>query len=145
MKLFIVESPSKCKKLRKILGSEYTITASVGHVRSIPRKGLNIDVKNDFTPVFEITHDRKKVVKEIKTLAEKADEIILATDPDREGEAISWHIYELLNAKCKKKCKRVSYNAITKSAVLEAMKNKREIDMDQVHAQHTHRVPTRAY
>ena len=96
MKLFIVESPSKCKYIQGYLGSEYKVRASVGHVREIPKKGLNIDIKNNFEPVFKISSGKQSVVKELKDLANKADEVILATDPDREGESIAWHIYELI-------------------------------------------------
>lgn len=140
MKLFIVESPNKCSKLRGYLGSEYKVAASVGHIRQIPKKGINIDIKNDFTPKFEVSSDKKKVVKELKTLAKEADEIILATDPDREGEAISWHIYDLLPASDKKKCRRVTFSEITKKAVLKSLDNKREIDMDLVDAQKARQV-----
>jgi len=140
MKLFIVESPSKCKYLREYLGDGWKVTPSVGHIRSIPRKGMNIDIKGGFVPVFEITADKKKVVKDLKELAEEADEIILATDPDREGEAISWHIYDILNASCKKKCSRVTFDEITKAAVTKALKGKREIDMNLVNAQKARQV-----
>jgi len=140
MKLFIVESPSKCGKLRSILGSDYKVMPSVGHVRSIPRKGMNIDIKNDFAPTFEVSSDKRQVVKDLKTAAVKADQIILATDPDREGEAISWHIYELFNKECKKKCKRVTFGSITKNAVQKAIKDQRDIDMDLVHAQHARQI-----
>lgn len=135
MKLFIVESPNKCKKLRGYLGSDFKVAASVGHIRAIPKKGINIDIKNGFTPTFEISSDKKKVVKELKTLASAADEVYLATDPDREGEAIAWHIYDLLPKKDQDKCKRVTFNEITKTAVLNSLKNPRDIDMDLVNAQ----------
>jgi len=135
MKLFIVESPNKCSKLNKYLGSDYKVTASVGHIRQIPKKGINIDIKNDFLPTFEISKDKKKVAKEIKDLASKAEEIILATDPDREGEAIAWHIFDMLPKKDQSKCTRVTFNQITKSAVLEACKHPRSINMDLVDAQ----------
>jgi len=140
MKLFIVESPSKCVTLRKYLGSDYKIVASVGHIRSIPKKGLNIDIKNNFTPKFEISKDRKKIVKELKELAEKADEIILATDPDREGEAISWHIYDLLSKKNQKKCVRASFNEISKKAVHDAIANSSDIDYNKVDSQKARQV-----
>jgi DNA topoisomerase-1 len=135
MKLFIVESPNKCSKLKKYLGSDYKVAASVGHIRQIPKKGINVDIKNDFEPTFEITKDKKKVVKELKDLASKADEIVLATDPDREGEAIAWHIYDLLPKKDQSKCTRVTFNEITKKAVLDSLKNPRGINMDLVNAQ----------
>jgi DNA topoisomerase-1 len=140
MKLFIVESPNKCAKLRKFLGKEYYVAASVGHIRSIPHKGMNIDISNGFVPVFEVSKEKKKVVKDLKTLADKADEIIIATDPDREGEAIAWHIYDVLTKKNQKKCTRVTFNAITKSAVLNSLKEKREIDMNCVNAQKARQV-----
>ena len=138
--LFIVESPNKIKTLNKILPSNYIVVASVGHIRSIPHKGLNIDVNNNFEPVFEISYDKKDVVKKIKEHASKADEIILATDEDREGEAIAWHIYELFNKSCQSKCKRVTFDSITKSEVEKSLKKKRDIDMDLVYAQHARQI-----
>ena len=135
MKLFIVESGKKCKTLKGWLGSDYKTMASVGHIREIPKQGINIDVKNDFTPTFEVSSDKKKVVKELKAEASKAEEIILATDPDREGEAIAWHIYDILPAKDKSKCKRVTFNQITRKAVLDAVASPRDINMDLVNAQ----------
>lgn len=139
-KLFIVESPNKCGKLRKYLGNDYNVKASVGHIRGIPKKGINIDIKNGFTPVFEISKDKKKVVKELKDAAKNADEIILATDQDREGEAISWHIYDLLDKASQKKCTRVTFTEITKSAVKKSLDDKREIDMNLVNAQKARQV-----
>ena len=121
MKLIIVESPNKCGKIKGFLGSEYIVTASVGHIREIPKKGLNIDIKNGFEPTYEISPDKKSVVKEIKELAKKADKIYLASDPDREGSAIAFSIYEILDEKSKKKCVRIMFNEITKAAVLRAI------------------------
>ena len=92
MKLFVVESPSKCGKIKGFLGKDYSVTASVGHIREIPPKGINIDTQNGFTPTFQVSDSKAHVVKEIKQLASKAEQIILATDPDREGEAISFHL-----------------------------------------------------
>ena len=140
MKLFIVESPSKCGKLRKILGSDFKLMASVGHIRQIPKKGMNIDIKGGFIPTYEVTADRKKVVKEIKEAAAEADKIYLASDPDREGEAIAWSIYDELNAACRKKCVRVEFNEISKSAVDKAMSKERAVDMDKVQAQKARQV-----
>jgi DNA topoisomerase-1 len=134
MKLFIVESPNKCNKLRGFLGSDYKVTASVGHIREIPKKGINVDIKNGFVPTFQVSNDKKGVVKELKELAEEASEIILATDPDREGEAIAWHIYDIFSEKNKKKCKRVTFQEITKKAVLDAIANARDINMQLVDA-----------
>lgn len=140
MKLFIVESPNKCGKIRKFLGDGYKVAASVGHIRAIPKKGMNIDIKNGFTPTFEISSDKKQVVKDLKSMADEADEIILATDPDREGEAISWHIYDLLSEKAKKKCTRITFDEITASAIKKAMASKRDIDMNLVNAQKARQV-----
>ena len=138
--LFIVESPNKIATVKKYLGGDYTVMASVGHIRSIPRKGLNIDIKNDFKPTFEITPDKKDVVQKLKNEAKKVSEIIIATDEDREGEAIAWHIYEIFNKEDQKKCKRVTFDSITKTAIEKALKNKRDIDMDLVHAQHARQI-----
>lgn len=140
MKLFIVESPGKCVKIKAALGPDYKVAASVGHIRAIPKKGMNIDIKNGFTPTFEISADKKQVVKDLKSLADEADEIYLATDKDREGEAISWHIYDVLSEKAKKKCKRVTYTEITSAAIKECISHKRDIDMNQVNAQKARQV-----
>ena len=140
MKLFIVESLNKCEKLRKFLGPDFKVAASVGHIRSIPQKGMNIDIKGGFIPVFEISPDKKKVVKELQTLSKEADEIYLATDPDREGEAIAWHIYDVLDAKSQKKCRRVTFGSLDKSSVDKAFKDARDINMNWVNAQKARQV-----
>ena len=140
MKLFIVESPAKARKIRTFLGSGYKVEASIGHIREIPRKGLNVDVKNGFTPNFVISSGKKDVVKKIKDLAKKADTIYLATDPDREGEAIAWHIYDLLDQKSKKKCKRSTYHEIKKAAILKSIDEAREIDWNKVNSQKARQV-----
>ena len=134
MKLLIVESPNKCAKLRSFLGSDWKVAASVGHVREIPKKGINIDIKNGFVPTFQVSADKKGVVKDLKEMADSADQIILATDPDNEGEAISWHIYDIFSDKNKKKCKRAAFNELTKKAVLDAIEHPRDIDMQLVDA-----------
>jgi len=126
--LFIVESPNKCGKIRSFLGSDYNVLASVGHIREIPKKGLNIDIKNGFEPTYEITESKKDVVKSIKQAAESAEKIYLATDPDREGSAIAWSIYEVLNEKNKKKCVRVMFNEISKNAILKSLENPTKIE-----------------
>tara|TARA_R110000824_G_scaffold12226_7_gene53591 strand:- start:21169 stop:23181 length:2013 start_codon:yes stop_codon:yes gene_type:complete len=138
--LLIVESPSKCSTLKKILGAGYDVKASVGHIRSIPKKGMNIDIKNGFEPKYEITHDKKQVVKDLKAAAVKADNIILASDSDREGEAIGFSVFEQFNAACKKKCVRATFDEITPKVVLAAVKDTREIDMDLVNAQKARQV-----
>jgi len=138
--LFIVESPNKIKTLKKFLGSDFVVKASVGHVREIPRKGMNIKIKEGFEPIYKISSDKTQVVSEIKEEAKKASEIILATDNDMEGEAISWHLYDLLRKEDQKKCKRITFNSITQKDVLKALENKKDIDMDKVHAQKARQV-----
>jgi len=142
-KLLIVESPSKAKTIEKYLNGEYTVRASVGHIRDLPKSNKNaIDIENGFVPNYEISKGKEKVVHELKTLAEKSDEIMLATDPDREGEAISWHLKDILDTdkKIKAQIKRVAFHEITKDAVTEALKNPRDIDLDLVKAQEARRV-----
>jgi DNA topoisomerase-1 len=140
MKLFIVESPNKCGKLRKILGKDYTVAASVGHIRGIPAKGMNIDIENGFAPKFEVSKGKGDVVKNLKKLAAKAEEVILATDDDREGEAIAFHIWDVLPKRDQAKCTRVTFREITSKAVLASLKNKREINENLVNAQKARQV-----
>lgn len=140
MKLFIVESPKKCKTINKYLDGAYTISATMGHIRSIPAKGLNVDVKNGFEPNFAVERSKKGTAKEIKSLADKATEIILATDPDREGEAISWHVTEIIGKKNAAKCKRITFHEIKKNAILKALKSPRDVDMNLVSAQQARQV-----
>lgn len=142
MKLLIVESPSKAKTIEKYLGSGYTVRASVGHVRDLPKSNkAAIDIPGGFIPNYEVSAGKEKVISEIKSLAKKADEVLLATDPDREGEAIAWHIAEILKeGKSKIHPKRVTYYEITKSAIEEALKHPREIDQNLRKAQEARRV-----
>src|SRR3989339_1410290 len=143
MKLLFVESPSKAKTIEKYLDGAYTVRASVGHIRDLPKSNKDaIDIEGGFIPRYEISKGKEKVVHDLKTLSEKADTIMLATDPDREGEAISWHLKELLDAdkKIKAKIKRVAFHEITKEAVEEALKNPRDIDQSLVKAQEARRV-----
>lgn len=138
MKLLIVESPAKSKTISKYLGSEYKVTASVGHVRDLPKSNKKaIDIPGGFIPHYEISKGKEKVIADIKALAKKADEVILATDPDREGEAIAWHIKEAVGLK---NPKRVVFHEITKEAVQEAMLHPRKIDDDLKQAQEARRV-----
>ncbi|MFH0882061.1 MAG: type I DNA topoisomerase [bacterium] len=139
-KLMIVESPAKAKTLSRYLGSEYLIKASMGHVRDLPEKKLSVDVKKDFAPSYEIIERKKKTVSELQKAAEKAETVLLATDPDREGEAIAWHIAHLLEGKTKGQVHRVMFHEITKKAVLEAVANPGEIDLHKVDAQQARRV-----
>ena len=143
MKLLIVESPSKAKTIEKYLDGKYTVRASVGHIRDLPKSNkIAIDIPGGFIPHYEISKGKEKVVHELQGLAVKATEILLATDPDREGEAISWHLKELIeeNKKIKAPIKRVAFHEITKEAVEEALKNPRDIDLQLVKAQEARRV-----
>ncbi len=143
MKLLIVESPSKAKTIEKYLEGEFTVRASVGHIRDLPKSNKKaINIEAGFVPHYEISKGKEKVVHELRGLAEKAKEIVLATDPDREGEAIAWHIKTLLDngEKIKSAIKRVRFYEITKEAVQEAIKEAGEIDMKLVRAQEARRV-----
>lgn len=149
MHLVIVESPTKAKKLRSYLPKEYSIEASVGHVRDLPKKAIGVDVENDFEPTYEVSADKKKVIAKLRSEAVEADTIYLATDPDREGEAIAWHIQQLLSdgkkSKKKKELKfaRSTFFEITKSAVLDAISKPGAINTDLVDAQQARRVVDR--
>ena len=143
MKLLIVESPSKAKTIEKYLDGAYTVRASVGHIRDLPKSNKDaIDITAGFIPHYEISKGKEKVVHDLKELGHKATEIMLATDPDREGEAISWHLKEILDGdkKVKAPINRVTFHEITKEAVEEALKNPRDIDQDLVKAQEARRV-----
>ena len=137
--LVIVESPAKAKTINKYLGRDYTVLASMGHVRDLPKSKLGVDVDEGFAPVYEPIATRKKVIAELKSAAKDATDIYIATDPDREGEAIGWHLAEELGTK-KKKIHRLMFNEITKKAVQEAMKHPGAIDMKMVDAQQARRV-----
>lgn len=140
MNLVIVESPTKAKTISRFLKrSEFKITSSFGHVRDLPKKGLGIDVENNFEPEYVITEKAEKTVKELKKVAKDANLIILATDEDREGEAISWHLVSALNLK-NKKTQRITFHEITKTAIEKALKNPREIDINLVNAQQARRI-----
>jgi DNA topoisomerase-1 len=143
MKLLIVESPSKAKTIEKYLEGAFTVRASVGHIRDLPKSNKQaIDIEGGFIPHYEISKGKEKVVDELQNLAKKATEILLATDPDREGEAIAWHIEEILkeDKKIKAPIKRVTFHEITKSAIEEALKEPREIDTNLRKAQEARRV-----
>lgn len=140
--LVIVESPAKAKTINKYLGSEYIVEASVGHVKDLPKEGLSIDVDAGFVPTYEIIKGKRDVIERLKNLASRADTIFLATDPDREGEAIAWHIAEEIKGKGKK-IRRVLFNEITKSGITAAMRQPRDIDRDLVAAQEARRVMDR--
>ena len=137
--LVIVESPAKCKTISKFLGKQYELLASFGHVRDLPGKSLGIDIEQNFSPSYSKLKDKQKILKELSTKAKKSDLIYLATDPDREGEAIAWHIVEAINLP-KTKIKRIVFNEITETAVKDAMKASREINTNLVNAQQARRV-----
>lgn len=138
-KLVIVESPAKARTVGKFLGSGYTVKASVGHVRDLLRSQLSVDVENNFTPKYRVPNEKKGVVKELKGAADKAQEIYLATDPDREGEAIAWHLMEATDMD-ESRAKRVVFHEITKDAVAEAFAHPREVDIKRVNAQQARRI-----
>ena len=137
--LVIVESPGKIDKIKKALGSEYTVKASIGHIRDLDESGLSIDINNGFKPEYVVPADKKKVVADLKKAAKEASAIWLASDADREGEAISWHLFETLGLS-KDNTKRIVFQEITKPAILNAIENPREIDMNLVNAQQARRV-----
>ncbi|HYN32284.1 MAG TPA: type I DNA topoisomerase, partial [Ilumatobacteraceae bacterium] len=141
--LVIVESPAKAKTLSKFLGSDYDVRASVGHVSDLPSKGLNIDVDNGFKPTYELTERGKTVIKDLKAALKDASELYLATDEDREGEAISWHLLEYLKPKVP--VKRMVFHEITKSAIDHAVNNPRGLDYGLVDAAETRRILDRLY
>jgi DNA topoisomerase-1 len=138
--LVIVESPAKAKTINKYLGKQYQVIASMGHVRDLPKKKLGVDVKKGFAAEYEILPTRKKVMDELKAAAKDASAIFLAADPDREGEAICWHLSEELGTRTRKKVRRVVFNEITKRAVEEAFKNPSALDARKVDAQQARRI-----
>lgn len=140
--LVIVESPAKAKTINKFLGKNYKVKASMGHVRDLVKSKLGVDVENNFEPQYVNSRDKSKVIKELREEARKSDEVILALDPDREGEAIAWHLREILKKEVKNEGRfsRVSYNQITKDAIQEAFKERGSLDMDKVNAQQARRV-----
>ncbi|MEJ6798062.1 MAG: type I DNA topoisomerase [Crocinitomicaceae bacterium] len=137
--LVIVESPAKAKTIEGYLGKDFVVKSSYGHVRDLAKKGTAIDIENNFAPNYEVSADKKQIVAELKKLAKAADVIWLATDEDREGEAISWHLFETLDL-AKKETKRITFNEITKTAVLASIEKPREINQELVNAQQARRV-----
>ncbi len=137
--LVIVESPAKSKTIKKILGDSYQIEASYGHIRDFPPKVLGFDVANDFEPSFIVIPEKKAVVKKLNDLAKKSDKIYLASDPDREGEAIAWHVRQVLDVPESRIC-RIEFNEITPNAIKHAVESPRAIDMDRVKAQQTRQI-----
>lgn len=138
-KLLIVESPAKAGTIKKYLGKDYTVMASMGHIIDLPKSQMGIDFENDYTPKYITIRGKGQLLTQLKKEAKKADVVYLATDPDREGEAISWHLAEALKIDPESNC-RVTFNEITKTAVKAAIKQPRKIDMDLVDAQQARRV-----
>ena len=141
-KLVIVESPAKAKTIAKMLGKEYKVMASNGHIRDLPAKTIGVKIDKNFEPVYCTTPERRKLARELKETAEKSSQVYLATDPDREGEAISWHLASILDIDPETDC-RITFNEITKKAVTNAVKEPRHINMDLVNAQQARRIVDR--
>ncbi len=137
--LVIVESPAKAKTIEGYLGKDFIVTSSYGHIRDLEKRNKGVDIENDFKPLYKISEDKKKVVTELKKLSKKAETVWLATDEDREGEAISWHLKEALELE-EDKIKRIVFDEITKTAILNAIKNPRKIDYHLVDAQQARRI-----
>ena len=135
--LVIVESPAKVKTIKKFLGSNYVVTASNGHVRDLPKSQLGIDVEHDFEPKYITIRGKGDILANLRKEVKKADKVYLATDPDREGEAIAWHLSKALKLE-DKKMYRISFNEITKNAVKASIKDAREIDMNLVEIGRAH-------
>lgn len=139
--LVIVESPAKAKTINKILGKDFGVKASIGHIKDLPKKKLGIDIDNNFKPHYEIIPSKEKIIKELKSAAKKSDKIFIATDPDREGEAIAYHIAEEIKTpKDRKNIYRITFHEITERAVKEAIQNPGQIDMNKVEAQQARRI-----
>ena len=137
MNLVIVESPTKSKTIEKFLGKNYKVKASMGHLRDLPKSTFGVDVEHNFEPKYINIRGKGELIKELKTLAKKADKVYLATDPDREGEAISWHLAHILDLPQDNSC-RIVFHEITNNAVKDAIKHPRGIDMDMVNADKTY-------
>ena len=137
--LVIVESPAKAKTIGKYLGKNYSVLASVGHIRDLPKSKLGVDVEHDFAPLYENKKEKSALIRELKAAAKKADTVYLATDPDREGEAISWHLAHILGIS-ENDPVRVTFSEITRSGVTEGMSHPRVLDMDLINAQQARRI-----
>src|SRR3954468_19934863 len=137
--LLIVESPAKAKTIEKILGSDFEVKSCYGHIRDLVKEDMGIDIENGFKPKYIVSEGKEKVVKELKSLAKKSEDVWLATDEDREGEAISWHLCKVLGLD-PAKTKRIVFHEITKPAIQKAVKNPRTVDMNLVNAQQARRI-----
>ena len=137
--LVIVESPAKAKTIEKILGKDFHVVASFGHVRDLPKSKLGVDVENDFKPSYSTIKGKGEVIKNLKDMAKKSDKVFLASDPDREGEAIAWHIAYALKLS-EDDSNRIEFNEITETAIKDSITHPRKIDMDKVNAQQARRI-----
>ena len=137
--LVIVESPAKAKTIGKYLGSEYTVKACMGHLRDLPKSTIGVDIENDFEPEYKPIRGKEEIIRELKKAAKEADTVYLATDPDREGEAISWHLQTLLELP-QDKTRRVTFDEITRKVVTEAVASPRSLNKDLVDAQQARRI-----
>ena len=135
--LVVVESPAKAKTIKKYLGSGYTVKASVGHVKDLPKSKMGVDLEHDFEPEYQVIKGKEKVLNELKKAAQGVDKVFLATDPDREGEAIAWHIFQELGHQ---NAFRVMFNEITKGAIQEAIDNPRQLSQENYDSQQTRRI-----
>ena len=138
-KLIIVESPAKANTIKKYLGKDYEVIASKGHVRDLPAAKLSVDVKNNFAPKYALIKGKEKLVKELKTMVDESEAVYLAADPDREGEAISWHLATVLGLDLNKE-NRVTFNEITKTGIANGMANPKRVNLDLVNAQQARRI-----
>jgi DNA topoisomerase I len=137
--LVVVESPSKAKTIERYLGGDFTVRASYGHIRDLPKSKLGVDPEQDFAPDYIVPEDSERHVRELKSALKRSDDLILATDYDREGEAIAWHVATLLGVE-PARARRVTFTEITKDAILEAFRHPREIDLRLVEAQQARRI-----
>src|SRR5258708_32749023 len=137
--LLIVESPAKAKTIEKILGKDFEVKSCYGHIRDLEKAGMGIDIEKNYKPTYIVPEEKQKVVRDLKSLAKKSDEVWLATDEDREGEAISWHLCEVLGLD-PKTTKRIVFHEITKPAIQNAVDNPRTVDMNLVNAQQARRI-----
>ena len=137
--LVIVESPAKAKTIEGYLGKDFIVKSSYGHIRDLPKGGESVDVDKGFEPKYVVSDDKKQLVKDLQKAAKAADVVWLATDEDREGEAISWHLYETLKL-TEENTRRIVFSEITKSAILKAIERPRKVDIDLVHAQQARRI-----
>jgi len=140
MQLVVVESPTKSRSLQRFLGKNFRVLASFGHVRDLPEGEFGVEVEKEFKPKYLIIPKAKKIIKILKDNVQKAELIILAMDPDREGESIAWHLTQILNLNSQKPYQRIVFHEITKSAIDQALKNPRKIDINLVDAQQTRRI-----